>query len=95
MEQRFATSSVGHKCAGMCAYINRENVFSRYMQKEYKHAYRGKDDVIDTYIYRALRQMGDVGISSATGFFQSIVGFVLVLISNKLANMHESDAALF
>ena len=52
-------------------------------------------DVIDTYIYRALRQMGDVGISSATGFFQSIVGFVLVLISNKLANMHESDAALF
>ena len=52
-------------------------------------------DVIDTYIYRALRQMGEVGISSATGFFQSIVGFVLVLISNKLANMHESDAALF
>ena len=52
-------------------------------------------DVIDTYIYRALRQMGDVGISSATGFFQSIVGFVLVLISNKLANMYESDAALF
>lgn len=53
MEQRFATSSVGHKCAGMCAYINRENVFSRYMQKEYKHAYRGKDDVIDTYILDA------------------------------------------
>lgn len=52
-------------------------------------------DVIDTYIYRALRQMGDIGISSATGFFQSIVGFVLVLISNKLANMYESDAALF
>ena len=52
-------------------------------------------DVIDTYIYRALRQMGDIGISSATGFFQSIVGFILVLISNKLANMYESDAALF
>ena len=32
MEQRFATSSVGHKCIGMCAYINRENVFSRYIE---------------------------------------------------------------
>ena len=53
MEQRFATSSVGHKCVGMCAYINRENVFSRYMQKEYKHEYRGKDDIIDTYILDA------------------------------------------
>lgn len=52
-------------------------------------------DVIDTYIYRALRQMGDVGISSATGFFQSIVGFLMVMISNKVANIYEKDAALF
>jgi putative aldouronate transport system permease protein len=52
-------------------------------------------DVLDTYIYRALRRMGDVGISSATGFFQSVVAFVLVLISNKLANRIEEDSALF
>jgi putative aldouronate transport system permease protein len=52
-------------------------------------------DVLDTYIYRALRRMGDVGISSATGFFQSVVAFILVLISNKLANKIEEDSALF
>jgi len=52
-------------------------------------------DVIDTYIYRALRQMGDIGISSAAGFFQSIVGFVLVLISNKAADRFEKGSALF
>lgn len=52
-------------------------------------------DVLDTYIYRALRQLGDIGISSATGFFQSVVGFVLVLVSNKVARKYEDSAALF
>ncbi|MBQ7841710.1 MAG: sugar ABC transporter permease [Lachnospiraceae bacterium] len=52
-------------------------------------------DVIDTYIYRALRQLGDIGISSATGFFQSIVGFFLVLLSNWAANKYSEEGALF
>ena len=52
-------------------------------------------DVLDTYIYRALRQLGDVGISSATGFFQSVVGFVLVVLSNRVARKYEEDSALF
>jgi putative aldouronate transport system permease protein len=52
-------------------------------------------DVLDTYIYRALRQLGDVGMSSATGFFQSVISFVLVLASNKLANKIEEGSSLF
>lgn len=52
-------------------------------------------DVIDTYIYRSLRRMGDIGISSATGFFQSVVGFTLVLISNKVADKIDKGSALF
>jgi putative aldouronate transport system permease protein len=52
-------------------------------------------EVIDTYIYRALKKMGDIGISSATGFFQSVVSFVLVLLSNKLADKIEEGSALF
>lgn len=52
-------------------------------------------DVLDTYIYRALRQLGDIGISSATGFFQSVVGFILVLVCNKAARKYEESAALF
>lgn len=52
-------------------------------------------DVIDTYIYRALRQLNDMGISSATSFFQSIVGFVLVMFSNHMAKKYEEGSALF
>ena len=39
-------------------------------------------DVLDTYIYNALIRTGDLGMSSAAGFYQSIVGFVLVLTAN-------------
>jgi putative aldouronate transport system permease protein len=52
-------------------------------------------DVIDTYIYRALRKMGDIGMSSAVGFFQSVVSFVLLLATNKLANKIEEGTGLF
>ena len=52
-------------------------------------------EVIDTYIYRALKKMGDIGISSATGFFQSVISFILVLLSNKLADKIEEGSALF
>ncbi len=52
-------------------------------------------DVLDTYIYRALRKTGDIGISSATGFFQSVVGFIMVMGSNMVARKYEKDAALF
>ena len=37
---------------------------------------------IDTYVFRALIQSNDVGRSSAAGFLQSILGFVLVLGAN-------------
>ncbi|HEY5583079.1 MAG TPA: ABC transporter permease subunit [Ruminiclostridium sp.] len=52
-------------------------------------------DVLDTYIFRALRQTGDIGISSATGFFQSVVSFVMVLVCNKLANKYDKESSLF
>ncbi len=52
-------------------------------------------DVIDTFIFRALRNTGDMGVSSATGLFQSTVSFILVLTSNMLARKIDKDAALF
>ncbi|MDR1061033.1 MAG: ABC transporter permease subunit [Clostridiales bacterium] len=52
-------------------------------------------DVIDTYVYRALRKLGDVGMSSAAGLYQSLVGFVLVLASNWLVKRVDPDNALF
>ena len=47
-------------------------------------------DVIDTYVFRTLRVTGDVGMSSAVGLSQSIIGFFVLLLANKLAK-HFSD----
>ena len=52
-------------------------------------------DVIDTYVYRTLRKLGDVGMSSAVGLYQSAVAFVLVLISNRLAKKVDPEGGLF
>jgi putative aldouronate transport system permease protein len=52
-------------------------------------------NVIDTYVYRALRHMGDIGMSSAVGLYQSVVGFILVLGSNLVARRFSEDGALF
>ncbi|WP_391572622.1 ABC transporter permease [Cohnella sp.] len=51
--------------------------------------------VIDTYVYRALMNLGDIGMSSAAGLYQSIVGFVLVLLSNYAVRKFNKDSALF
>ena len=37
-------------------------------------------NVIDTYVYRGLMKQGNIGMSSAAGVYQSVVGFVLVLL---------------
>ena len=52
-------------------------------------------DVMDTYVFRALRVTGDFGMSAAAGLFQSIVGFVLVFASNRLVKRIDSESALF
>ena len=50
---------------------------------------------IDTYVYRALMQLSDIGMSSAASVFQSIVGFVLVLAANKIVARVDEDNKLF
>lgn len=52
-------------------------------------------DVIDTYIYRALTYLSNVGMSTAAGFYQSVVGFILVLVANKIVTEIDSDSAMF
>lgn len=52
-------------------------------------------DVIDTYIFRAMRVSGDMGTSSATGLLQSVVGFVTVLITNSIVKRIDDDKSLF
>lgn len=52
-------------------------------------------DVIDTYVFRALRTIGDVGMSAAVGFYQSVVGFILVMLTNAVIKRINADNALW
>ena len=51
-------------------------------------------DVIDSYVYRALRTLNDYGMSSAAGLYQSIVGFVLVLTTDRIIHRIDPDSSM-
>lgn len=50
---------------------------------------------IDTYVYRGLMELNSVGMSAAAGFYQSVVGFILVILANYAVRKLDSDNALF
>lgn len=52
-------------------------------------------NVIDTYVYRALLQSGNIGMASAAGFYQSIVGFACVLLANVVVRKLSRENAMF
>ena len=52
-------------------------------------------DVMDTYIFRSMRVIGDFSISAAAGLLQSVVGFLLVILTNYCVGKIEPDNALF
>lgn len=50
---------------------------------------------IDTYVYRGLMQTNNIGMSSAAGVYQSVVGFILVMTANGIVRKVDKDSALF
>ena len=52
-------------------------------------------NVIDTYIYRALKETGDIGMSAAANLYQSVVGFVMVVAVNFIIRRVDKESALF
>lgn len=52
-------------------------------------------NTIDTYVYRGLMQTQNIGMSSAAGAYQSMVGFVLILLANYIVKKRDPDSALF
>lgn len=52
-------------------------------------------NVIDTYVYRSLTAVGNYNLASAAGFFQAVVGFVLVVAANWTVRKIDRDQALF
>lgn len=43
-------------------------------------------DIIDTYLYRIGMTAGEVELSTALGLFKSLIAFVLIVVTNKIAN---------
>ena len=52
-------------------------------------------DILDTYIYRALTINFNVGLSSASGLFQSLFGFILIVTVNHIVKRENPEHALF
>ncbi|AIQ62270.1 putative multiple-sugar transport system permease YteP [compost metagenome] len=52
-------------------------------------------DVIDTYVFRSLITSNDIGMSAAAGFFQSVLGFVTIMLANFAVRKYDKDRALF
>jgi putative aldouronate transport system permease protein len=52
-------------------------------------------DTVDTYVYRVLTQMNDIGMSSAAALVQSVLGFIMVLVTNAAVRKINSEQALF
>ncbi|MEM9424418.1 MAG: ABC transporter permease subunit [Spirochaetota bacterium] len=52
-------------------------------------------DVIDTYVYRSLISSGDIPMATAAGFYQSLVGFVLILCANAIVRKLDRESSLF
>lgn len=52
-------------------------------------------DVIDTFVIRSLRVLGDIGMSSAAGAFQSVTGFIIVLATNAVIRKINPENSLF
>jgi putative aldouronate transport system permease protein len=52
-------------------------------------------NVIDTYVYRGLILLGDIGMTAAAGLYQAIVGFILVFVTNVIVRRVNPENALF
>jgi putative aldouronate transport system permease protein len=52
-------------------------------------------DILDTYVYRSLKQDFDVGMGTAAGIYQSIIGFAIIMTTNWLIKKSQSDYVLF
>lgn len=50
---------------------------------------------IDTYVYRMLRQSTDIGMAAASGLFQSVMSFAVVLVSNMIVKKINPENSIF
>lgn len=51
--------------------------------------------VIDTYVYRVLTATNDIGMSTAAGLLQNLVGFICIMTANTIVRKYDEDSSLF
>lgn len=52
-------------------------------------------NTIDTYVYRGLTQTPNISMAAAAGFYQSVIGFLLVLSANAFTRRFSRGNSLF
>jgi len=52
-------------------------------------------DVIDTYVYRTMRETNNMSLTTSIGFLQSVVGMVMVIFTNWLSKKIDGENGLF
>lgn len=50
---------------------------------------------LDVYVYNTLMNSVDITTSSAVSAFQSLVGFILIVVANKVVKKVDPDRAMF
>lgn len=68
---------------GNVMQANFEQVFMLYNPTVYQTG-----DIIDTYVYRMGLIQAEFGISAAAGLFKSLIGFLLIIFSYRLADKY-------
>lgn len=52
-------------------------------------------DVIDTYVFRGLKSMVNIGMTSAAGTYQAVIGCITVVFANMVVRRIDKEKALF
>lgn len=54
-----------------------------------------KTDVIDTFVFRSLLNNGNIGMTAAAAFYQSVLCFLIIIIVNAVVKRVDEEYALF
>lgn len=55
----------------------------------------GTTDIIETYVYRSTMAEFNFSTASAVGLYQSVIGFIIVMVVNRVVKKIEPDYSLF
>lgn len=67
-----------------------DQVYNLYTPMTYSVA-----DIFDTYVFRVGIQQAQYSFATAVGLFQSVVGLIMVVTFNKIANKVSEDGGLW